>query len=348
MIINIIYFILVLGITVLIHELGHFIFAKKAGVYIYEFSIGMGPIIFKWKRKNDETDYCIRLFPIGGFVSMAGEDLEEDSKISKEEQLCNKKWSERFLTLIAGILFNFLLALVLLFIVGLINGSPNSKPIIGYIDQNYPIYNTNLKVDDTIVKINNKKVSSSEELVLYLTIYSGKNIDFTVIHKNGNRETVNVKPILTEKDGSEGYSYGFSLDNSKKHGILNAIIYAFRQVKNLVVQMTLIIFYLITGKIGINNLSGPVGIFTIVGTAAEAGIISIIYLIAYLCINVGFINLLPFPAFDGGRILFLFIEKIKGSKVNPKVENIIHSVGFILLMILMIFVTGNDILRFFK
>lgn len=348
MIINIIYFILVLGITVLIHELGHFIFAKKAGVYIYEFSIGMGPIIFKWKRKNDETDYCIRLFPIGGFVSMAGEDLEEDSKISKEEQLCNKKWSERFLTLIAGILFNFLLALVLLFIVGLINGSPNSKPIIGYIDQNYPIYNTNLKVDDTIVKINNKKVSSSEELVLYLTIYSGKNIDFTVIHKNGNRETVNVKPILTEKDGSEGYSYGFSLDNSKKHGILNAIIYAFRQVKNLVVQMALIIFYLITGKIGINNLSGPVGIFTIVGTAAEAGIISIIYLIAYLCINVGFINLLPFPAFDGGRILFLFIEKIKGSKVNPKVENIIHSVGFILLMILMIFVTGNDILRFFK
>lgn len=348
MIINIIYFVLVLGITVLIHELGHFIFAKKAGVYIYEFSIGMGPKIFKWKRKNDETDYCIRLLPIGGFVSMAGEDLEEDSKIAKEEQLCNKKWSERFLTLIAGILFNFLLALVLLFIVGLINGSPNSKPIIGYIDKNYPIYNTNLKINDTIVKINSKKVSSSEELVLYLTIYSGKNIDFTVIHKNGNRETVNVKPILTEKDGSEGYSYGFSLDNSKKHGILNSIIYAFKQVKNLVVQMTLIIFYLITGKISINNLSGPIGIFTIVGTAAEAGIISIIYLIAYLCINVGFINLLPFPAFDGGRILFLFIEKIKGSKVNPKVENIIHSIGFILLMILMVFVTGNDILRLFK
>ena len=105
---TILYFILVLGVTVLIHELGHFIFAKRAGVYIYEFSIGMGPQIFKWKRKNDETIYSIRLFPIGGFVSMAGEDLEVDKKIPKDRQLCNKSWCDRFLVLFAGIAFNFL------------------------------------------------------------------------------------------------------------------------------------------------------------------------------------------------------------------------------------------------
>ena len=106
---TIIYFILILGITIMIHELGHFIFAKKAGVYVYEFSLGMGPKLFKFKRKNDETEYSIRLFPIGGFVSMAGEDMEDEGNIPKEKQLINKKWYQRFLTIIAGIVFNFLL-----------------------------------------------------------------------------------------------------------------------------------------------------------------------------------------------------------------------------------------------
>jgi len=345
---SIIYFILVLGITVSIHEFGHFVFAKRAGVHVYEFSIGMGPKLLKFNRKNDETEYYIRLFPIGGYVSMAGEDMEEDNKIPKDKQLCNKGWFDRFLTLIAGIAFNFLLAIILLFVVGLIKGCPNSKPIIGYIDENYPIAATNLKVNDEIIKINDHKVGSTEELVLYLTVNSGENLDFTVIHENGKKETINVKPILTEKDGEEGYSYGFALDSSKTYGILNSIKYAFVQTKNLVIQMALIIFYLITGQLGLDNLSGPIGIFTIVGTAAEAGIASILYLIAYLCINVGFINFIPFPAFDGGRILFLIIEKIKGSRVNPKIENIIHTIGFFLLMILMIFVTYQDILRLFN
>ena len=108
------------------------------------------------------------------------------------------------------------------------------------------------------------------------------------------------------------------------------------------------LYYLITGKLGLDNLSGPVGIYTIVGTAANAGFLSILYLIAYLCINVGLINLIPLPAFDGGRILFLIIEKIKGTKVNPKIENTIHTIGFMLLMVLMIYVTYHDILRIFK
>src|SRR5574344_2863542 len=124
---TIIYFILVLGVTVLIHELGHFIFAKRAGVHIYEFAIGMGPQIFKFNRKNDETIYSIRLFPIGGFVSMAGEDLEVDSKIPKDKQLCNKSWTQRFLVLFAGIAFNFLLAIIILFTIGMINGVPKNQ-----------------------------------------------------------------------------------------------------------------------------------------------------------------------------------------------------------------------------
>ncbi len=345
---TIIYFILVLGITVLIHELGHFIFAKKAGVHIYEFSIGMGPRIFKFKRKNDETEYSIRLLPIGGFVSMAGEDLEEDTKIPKDKQLCNKRWSDRFLVLFAGIAFNFLLAIILLFVVGLINGVPKNNTTIAELDSNYPIVETDIKVGDKIIGINDTKIKSYEHLTLELIINDGKPVYFTVEHNDGTKEKIKVMPILTEKDGKSSYKYGFVLDNSKEHGFLVSLEYGFTKTGNLVHQMSLIIGNLVTGKLELDNLSGPVGIFKVVEDANKAGFINIIYLIAYLCINVGFINFIPFPAFDGGRILFLIIEKIKGSKVNPKIENIIHSIGFTLLMLLMILVTYNDIIRLFK
>lgn len=345
---TIIYFILVLGITVLIHELGHFIFAKRAGVHIYEFSIGMGPRIFKFKRKNDETEYSIRLLPIGGFVSMAGEDLEEDTKIPKDKQLCNKRWSDRFLVLFAGIAFNFLLAIILLFVVGLINGVPKNNTTIAELDSNYPIVETDIKVGDKIIGINDTKIKSYEHLTLELIINDGKPVYFTVEHNDGTKEKIKVMPILTEKDGKSSYKYGFVLDNSKEHGFLVSLEYGFTKTGNLVHQMSLIIGNLVTGKLELDNLSGPVGIFKVVEDANKAGFINIIYLIAYLCINVGFINFIPFPAFDGGRILFLIIEKIKGSKVNPKIENIIHSIGFTLLMLLMILVTYNDIIRLFK
>ena len=122
MLLTIIYFIFILGVTVFIHELGHFLFAKKFGVYVYEFSLGMGPRLFKFNRKNDETDYCIRLFPIGGYVQMAGEEVEVDEKIPKEKRLQSKKWYQRLLIMVAGVMNNFILAIVVLFIVGLVNG----------------------------------------------------------------------------------------------------------------------------------------------------------------------------------------------------------------------------------
>lgn len=340
---TIIYFIIILGITVMIHELGHFIFAKKAGVYVYEFSIGMGPRLFKFNRKNDETEYSIRLLPIGGYVSMAGEDMEEDSKIPKDKQLVNKRWIPRFLTMFAGILFNFLLAIFLLFIIALISGSPVSTPEIDYIDPTYEISNTNLKQNDIITKINNKKISNKDDLLLELQINNGKTIEMEV----NNNYTVTVSPTLVIENGESIYRYGFSLKNEYKTGFLNALIYAFTKTLSLVKQLMLIIFYLITGKLSLNNLSGPIGIYSVVAEVSKTSILNILYLIAYLCINVGFINLLPIPAFDGCRILFLIIEKIKGSKVNQKVENMVHSIGFVFLMILMVLITYNDIIRIF-
>lgn len=345
---TLIYFIIVLGITVFIHELGHFIFAKKAGIYVYEFSIGMGPRIFKYKRKNDETEYSVRLFPIGGFVSMAGEDIEVDKNIPDEKQMYSKTWKERFLTIIAGVTFNFLLAIILLFIVALNAGAPQNKNYITELDDNYPISKTNIRVEDKILKINNKKVRNQDMLLLELTINNGKNINFTVEHKDKTVETINVKPLKVKEKDEDVYKYGFALSNKKNHGILNSIKYAFTKTFDLIEQMVKILFYLVTGKLKLSSLSGPVGIYNIVGESAKAGFINIIFLIAYLCINVGFINLIPLPAFDGGRALFLIIEKIKGSKINPKVENTIHAIGFFMLMALMILITFNDIVKLFK
>jgi len=344
---TLIYFILVLGITIMIHELGHFLFAKKAGVKVFEFALGMGPKIFSFKRKNDETSYSIRLFPIGGFVSMAGEDLEDET-VSKEEQLVNKPWFSRFMVMFAGVLFNFILAIILLFIVGLVNGVPNSKPVIDTLDSNYKISTTNIEVGDTILKVDDTKINSSDMLVLVLQVKNGKTVYMTVKHINGDIEKIKVEPTLIEKENKTYYAFGFTMSGQYERGILKSIGYAFNKTISLLDQMTHIIGYLVTGQLSLNNLSGPIGIYNVVGASADAGFINIIYLIAYLCINVGFINIIPIPAFDGGRILFLIIEKIKGSKINPKIENTIHSIGLLLLLILMVLVTYNDIIKIFK
>lgn len=343
-----IYFILVLDITILVHEFGHYLFARKNGVYIYEFSIGMGPQLYKWTSKKNPTIYSIRLFPIGGYVSMAGEDLEDQNQIPKEKQMLYKSWWQRLQILAAGVIFNFLLAITLLFIVGLINGVPSSKPVIGEISSGYALEKTNLKVGDTITKINEKQVSSIDMVTLLLQVNNGKTINFEVQHENGKYEKIVAIPTKVENENKVSYLYGFKMQTNYTHGILPSIKYAFYKTGSLINQMNHIIGYLITGKLSLKSLSGPVGIYQVVGAVSKTGISNILFLIAYLCINVGYLNFIPLPAFDGGRILFLIIEKIKGKKISPEVENRIHSIGFLLLMILMVVVTYNDIIRLFS
>lgn len=342
---TIIYFVLILGIIVFVHEFGHFLFAKKAGIYVYEFSIGMGPQIFKFNRKNDETIYAIRLFPIGGFVQMAGEEVEVDENIPENKRMQSKTWLQRFSTVIAGVMFNFVLAIVTLFIVGLVSGSPSNKVYVGGVDEGSRAYEAGLEVGSRITKIDGKKITNYDRFILEYQVRIGKKITFEVKDTSGEIKNVTVAPQQLE-DGS--YKYGFSISNEVNTGVFSAIKYAFTKTANLLEQMFFIICYLFTGKLSLSSLSGPIGIYTVVGDAARSGFINIIYLIGYISINVGFINLLPLPAFDGGRILFLIIEKIKGKPVNQKVENMIHSVGFVLLMILMVVITYNDIIRLFK
>lgn len=345
---TLLYFIFVLCITICIHELGHFIFAKRAGIYVYEFSIGMGPKIYSYKRKNDETVYSIRIFPIGGYVKMAGEEIQTDENIPENMRMQAKTWMQKFLTVIAGVVFNFLLAIVILFCIALFSGSPSNQAYIQDIYDGYPSKDTHLEVGDEILKLGNKRISSSDMLILEMQVYKGKKLDFTVKHSNGEIEKVSLTPKEEVVDGKKQYKYGISLTNKIEKGFLPALKYALTKTVSLLNQMAHTIVYLCTGKLGIENLSGPVGIYTLVGQTAKTGFVNILYLIALLCINVGFINFLPIPAFDGGRILFMIIEKIKGSPVAPKIENYIHSIFLIFLLVFMLFITCHDIIRLFS
>ena len=435
---TIIYFILILGIVVLVHETGHFIFAKRAGVYVYEFSIGMGPRLFKWKRKKkikdkngkikyveDETEYSIRLLPIGGFVQMAGEEVEVDENIPEDQRLQSKPWFSRFMVMVAGVMMNFILAIVLLFIVGMTSTlSLNSVYVDGSII-------AGLDDGDKIVSVDGNFVNNYDKLALEMTVPGSKDFTITVKKKDGTKENIDIHPIavgeknlihgkdygftITEKeegvisilessidglkegdkivsindleihdylvllkelekigedefllkvensegdiedlsitakeledDTLRGYTYGFYITGEEASGFFASIRYAFGKFFSMIEQMFFTVLYLFTGKLGLDMLSVPVGIYNVVGEAGKAGIMSLVSLLAMLSVNVVFINILPLPAFDGGHALFLIIEKIKGSPVSPKVENIIHNIGFILLMILMVYITFNDILR---
>lgn len=348
MIVTILCFLLILTVIVSIHEFGHFLFAKKAGIYVYEFSIGMGPRLCKFKRKNDETEYSIRLLPIGGFVQMAGETDEVDEKVPKEKNMQNKTWIQRFLVVIAGIMFNFFLAIVLLFVVGLATNSPQSTTITKEVEKDSPAYKAGLVDGDRIVAINNKKINSADRLQLELAVLNGKTAEFKVIDQNNNEKIITITPEKITEGKTTSYKYGFGLKTKTHKGIWEAIKYAFMKFGSLIVQMFLTIWYLITGKVGLSNLSGPVGIYSVVEQSAKLGFINVIYLTGYLSLNIGVMNLLPIPALDGGRLLFLIIEKIKGTPLNPKYENLINNIGFLLLMLLIVFVSYNDILRLFK
>ncbi len=347
--ITLICFILILGITITFHEFGHFITAKKNGVYCYEFSIGMGPRLKKWTRKNDETEYSLRLFPIGGYVQMAGEEIDDDKSIPKDKKMQSKKIWQQLVIVLAGVFNNFLLAVILLFIVALIQGAPQNNAVVGVVAPSSAASLAGLEENDEIVSITyqnkTKEVKNYDDFSLYLALAKSKeNKNITIgVNRDGSLININMTPTYDEENDT--YSYGFQIKQDMETGLLASIKYAFTKTLSLMHQMLLIIFYLFTGALSLNSLSGPVGIYSIVGTAAAAGFVNVLYLMAYISINVGFINLIPFPAFDGFRALCLIIEKITHKKLNIKAEAIINAIGLILLLILMVVITYNDILK---
>lgn len=346
-ILNLILFVLILGFIIFVHEFGHFMFAKITGVYVYEFALGMGPKI--WGKKGKETEYTLRAIPIGGFCQLAGEDVEDDDlkKVPKKRRLQSKTCFQRFLIMFFGAGNNFISAILILFFMALIWGGTTLSPKITTVEKDLPAYEVGLKKGDMITEINGSKVTTSDDVSLFLTVADPKEKTTIVVERDGKEYTFKFKPEKVKVDGNVSYKYGIGLQQKETYGFINAFKYTFKKTGALFKQMAYTVGYLFTGGIKLKQLSGPVGIYTIVGEQSKAGIQNILYLVAFLSINVGFINLLPLPAFDGGHILFIIIEKIKGSPVSPELENKIHTVGLMLLMLLMLIITFNDILRLF-
>ena len=343
---TIILFILILGIIIFIHELGHFLFAKRFGIYVYEFSLGFGPKLYSFKRKNDETEYMIRLIPLGGYVAMAGEEETNDDKVPDDKKLYNKPIWQRFLVMVAGVMNNFLLGFLLLFIMGLIYGSTLATNVLDNIPTDGNLYLNGARNGDKIVKINNKKVNNYDDIQTVLAIINekNKNAQVSITVKNENSEkTYNVKPQKA-KDGN--YYYGISVKIERQKGLLSAFKYAIEKFISIYKTMVLTLKSLFVGDLSVKSLSGPVGIYGVVDSV-KSSLQMIIYLTAYLSINIGFMNIIPFPAFDGGRVLFLIIEKIKGKRLNSKFETYANFIGFIILMGLMILITIKDVINLF-
>ena len=356
MILSIIYFVLILGLIVLVHEFGHFIFSKMFKIHVYEFSIGMGPVIWSTKKirekkikegkKVSETIYCLRLIPIGGFVSLAGEGSEEDKSIKKENLMQSKPVWQRFLVMFFGAGNNFILGLVVLLIAGLIYGSPDISTKIPKVIENSPVYTMGMKDGDKIISINGKSTKTLDDVQLYLTLANGKETEFKVL-RNNQELKFKVVPLSGREMEEKGYSFGIQFNNKLEKGFTRSVDFALKKWYSIARQVFITIKELITGGVSLKELSGPVGIYSAVDTTRHSGFYSVLILTAMLSINVGILNLIPFPAFDGGRILFIIIEKLRGKPIKAETDNMIHNIGFFLLIALLIYVTFNDILRLF-
>ncbi len=329
---------LLFGVIILIHELGHFLLAKKNGVVVHEFSIGMGPKLYG-KEKNG-TLYSIRALPIGGYVSMEGEDEESNKPGSFSE----KSILQRASVIFAGPLFNFILAILFLIPVFIYIGSPTTT--LDQIIENSPAMEANLHSGDIIKRVDGRTINSWNEFTDKIASSNGKELTLVVERDNKEIQT-NLKPELGE-DGS--YKVGVSCKREKN--FVNAIKDSFTATWQMIVQMVVFLKQMITGTVPggfSNSVAGPIVLITLVSDAAKMGIINLLYLGSVISLNLGIINLVPFPALDGGRLLLLFVEWIRGGKkINPDKEAMLNMIGFCALMAFMVFITYNDVTRLIK
>jgi regulator of sigma E protease len=414
---TIISFILVLSILVFVHELGHFLFAKRAGILVREFAIGFGPVVYS--RRKGETLYAIRLLPLGGFVRMAGEDpeiidIKTDSSLylgiiadkvtdvwltepvqSKGEvvsgtlvkmdtekelyviisnagkqtryplhreafihldktnemqiapidrQFSSKTVGQKALTILAGPVFNIILTIFLFAVYTLVTGIEARLPVHQVTKQS-PAEKAGLKPGDIIQSVNGKQVTTIDMLRVQLINSKGQPIPFLV--KRGNQE---LHLTIAPKKQGDYYMIGTTFDErtmKRTATFGEAIGDGFKQTYNWSIVILDGFSKLVTGQISVKSLGGPVQMGDLTGRAADAGLIALVKWTALLSLNLGIFNLLPIPALDGSRLIFILLEAVRGRPINPNKESIVHFVGFAMLMMLMLFVTYNDIVKIF-
>lgn len=342
-----IYFVIVLGIIVFIHELGHLIAAKSFGVYCKEFAIGMGPRIFAIKGK--ETTYSIRLLPLGGFVTMAGEEGVDADNIPAQRTIKGIKRYQRMIVMLAGIFMNILLAWVIFVGMYMATGQVNlaPKPIVAGVVENSPAARAGFHYGDVIAKLTFSDGTiivpkDFYEVVQFIQLYNDQTT-FTVKRDNTTVEIL-VTPEYVKADNR--YFVGLKLPDPvvKKINPIEAIGYGTNTLISGIGDIFSTLSRLVRG-IGLKAISGPVGIFKVTAQTASQGISSLIVLIGVLSLNVGIFNLLPIPLLDGGRVLLTAIEMILRKPLNPKFESFLLTLSAGLMIGLLILVTWQDILR---
>lgn len=336
---SIIYTVLIFGVIIFIHELGHFLAARATGVTVNEFAIGMGPAL--WKRQGKRTLYSLRAFPIGGYCAFEGE--EEDTE--DENSFRKKSVPRRLLICAAGALMNLVLGFVILLSV-LAGAEYYSSTTVAAFKEEASSSESGLQVGDRIVKMNGVSIWSDQDIVYEIVRDEDGIIEMEVI-REGERVTL---PAVRFQMKGEGENRSVYLDfkvAAIEASVGNALSQAGRKTLSLARSAWSSVGDLIVGKIGFSELSGPVGVGQVVGQAAKAGAKNVLNLAAFITISVGMFNLLPFPALDGGRIIFLLIEAVRRKPLNPKWEGYVNAAGLLLLFALMILVTAKDIFQLF-
>lgn len=331
--------IIIFGIIVVVHEFGHFITARLCKVKVSEFAVGMGPAIYK--KQGKKTLFSVRAFPIGGFCSM-GEDEDSDDP----DAFRKKPVPAKMAVILAGAFMNIILGFLISVIAMIVSGVGVSSTIV-FFEDNAVSPNYGLQLGDTIDKINGQKVFSARDITYFLRSDEDGIIDFTVKRNGEKIELKDVRfPMTTDEEtGKSTLKYDFKV-KAEKISFKNLIPYSFNNTIycGRVVLMSLL--DLITGKYGINDLQGPVGIVTTIGSSVtEAGPDwdFLLQLAALITVNIGIFNLLPLPALDGGRFVFLVIELLRKKPMKAETEGMIHFVGLMALMLLMIVVTFKDV-----
>lgn len=332
--------VLIFGVIIMLHELGHFLVAKSVGVCVPEFSIGMGPELFHFTK--GETQYTLRLLPIGGYVAMEGEDEDSDN----DRAFCNKKPWQKMLVIVAGATMNLILGFLLML------GMVMARPVITSTQVSYfdpaAVSCEKLQLGDEILSINGSKVHTANDMI-YAFVDVGKDpVQMKVLRDGKIVDLVDVPFAYEEVEGQTIVKLDFKVQGLEKTPLL-VLKETWYMTTGVVKQVWSSLGKIITLQFKLNQLSGPVGVTKMIGeVAATRDYTSVLMMAAFISINIGVFNLLPFPALDGGRLLFNLIEIVRGKPVPAKYEGYVHAAGMFLLMGLMIFVTFNDIIKLIR
>jgi len=351
---SLIAFIIVIGILVFIHEFGHFIAARLCGVGVEVFSLGFGPKILK--KRIGRTYYCLSAIPLGGYVKMVGE--EPGTTIEPEDvqsSFTHKSLLQKTIVVAAGPFFNFLLAVLIFYILYQFSGIYLAEPVVGKLMEDSPAVTAGIKPGDVIKEINQNKIESFEDIARIIGASNGEQLNI-IVERGTRLKGIVLSPVLKPGKNLFGeeikkYVIGIVGTGESFHKSLNpfaALWHSFKDTYRLVKLTILSIGKMITGTISANNLGGPLMIAQMAGEQAKAGVMSFAWFIALLSVNLGIINLFPIPVLDGGHLLFFGIEAATGKAVSEKLREKLIQFGAAMLVALMVFVFYNDIVRMFN